>query len=247
VTVYFWILKGLSTALGESSSDYLVHAMDPVIAVVGGFVAFVIALSLQFSVRRYLAWTYWFAVVMVGIFGTMAADVLHVKFHVPYAVSATFYACVLAAVFLTWEKTEHTLSVHSIDTARRELFYWAAVVTTFALGTALGDLTAITFNLGYVRAAVLYAALIAIPAVGYWRFDLNPVLAFWAAYVLTRPLGASIADWLGKPANAGGLGWGAGRVSIMLAIVIVALVSYVAITHADVQDPDRQRVVARAG
>jgi uncharacterized membrane-anchored protein len=235
ITVYFWIIKGLSTALGESTSDYLVHAIDPVVAVLLGFTGFVVALAVQFSMRRYVAWTYWFAVVMVGIFGTMAADVLHVRFGVPYIASAALYAVVLGAVFVTWYRVESTLSVHTIDTARREAFYWAAVVSTFALGTAVGDLTAITFNLGYLGSMVLFAALIAIPAVGYWRFNLNPIVAFWSAYVLTRPLGASFADWLGKPADSGGLGVGSGTVTVVLAILIVGLVAYLAVTGADVQ------------
>ena len=160
ITVYFWLIKALSTALGESTSDYLVHAIDPVIAVVMGFVGFVAALAVQFAMRRYSPWTYWFAVVMVGIFGTMAADVLHVKFHVPYAVSAIFYGMVLTAVFVTWQRCEHTLDVHSIDSFPREAFYWAAVVSTFALGTAVGDLTAITLNLGYLGSMFLFAGLI---------------------------------------------------------------------------------------
>src|SRR5450631_2709080 len=133
ITAYFWVIKGLSTAMGESTSDFLVHVMNPVLAVGLGFVGFVIALALQFSVRRYIAWTYWFAVLMVGVFGTMAADVLHVGFGVPYTVSSTLYAIVLAVVFLSWQRTEKTLSIHSIDTPRREAFYWAAVVATFAM------------------------------------------------------------------------------------------------------------------
>jgi len=119
ITIWFWIIKALSTALGESTSDYLVHAIDPVVAVGIGFVGFVAALALQLSRRRYIAWAYWLAVVMVGIFGTMAADVLHVGFHVPYVASALLYAVVLAAVFVTWQRTEGTLSVHTIDTTRR--------------------------------------------------------------------------------------------------------------------------------
>ena len=153
ITVYFWIIKGLSTAMGEATSDYLVHALHPVPAVLLGFVGFVVALALQFSMRRYLAWTYWFAVVMVGVFGTMAADVLHVGFGVPYIASSALYAVALLAVFVTWQKTEKTLSIHSVDTFRREAFYWATVVATFALGTAVGDLTASTFDLGYFFSA----------------------------------------------------------------------------------------------
>jgi uncharacterized membrane-anchored protein len=234
ITVYFWAIKGLSTAMGESTSDYLVHAMDPVLAVALGFVGFVVALVLQFSMRRYLAWTYWFGVVMVGVFGTMAADVLHVKFKVPYVASSLLYAAVLAAVFLTWQGTEKTLSIHSVDTPRREAFYWATVAATFAMGTALGDLTATTLHLGYFVSMVLFACLIAVPAVGYWWFNLNPVLAFWSAYVVTRPLGASFADGLGKPTVLGGLGWGDGRVAVALTAVIVCLVAYLAVTRRDV-------------
>ena len=240
ITVYFWVIKALSTALGESTSDYLVHRIHPVPAVLLGFTGFVIALVIQFSMRRYVAWSYWFAVVMVGVFGTMAADVLHVGFHVPYIASSILYAIVLAAVFYTWERTEHTLSIHSIDTARREAFYWAAVVATFAMGTALGDLTSITFHLGYFASGVMFAALILIPAIGYRWFGMNSILAFWIAYVLTRPVGASFADWFGKPVKLHGLGYGAGVVAGVLAVIIFILVAYLAITHADEQHPDQR-------
>ncbi len=242
ITAYFWIIKGLSTAMGEATSDYLVHAMNPVLAVLLGFVGFLVALALQFMMRRYLAWTYWFAVVMVGVFGTMAADVLHVKFAVPYSASSTLYGVALAAVFVSWQKTEGTLSIHSVDTARREAFYWATVVATFALGTAVGDLTAATFNFGYFLSAVLFAGIILIPAIGYWRLHWNPIFAFWFAYVLTRPLGASIADWLGKPI-LGGLGWGDGRVSLALTVIIFGFVAYLAITRKDVQHSASQASV----
>jgi uncharacterized membrane-anchored protein len=246
ITVLFWIIKGLSTALGESTSDYLVHAVAPVLAVGLGFVAFVAALGLQFSMRRYVAYVYWVAVVMVGIFGTMAADVLHVGFDVPYVASTLAYALLLAAVFGTWDRYEGTLSIHTIDTARRELFYWAAVVTTFALGTAVGDVTAITLGLGYPGSALLFGVLIAIPAVGYWRFHLNPIMAFWSAYVLTRPFGASVADWLGKSTDSGGLGLGAGYVSLILLLCIAILVAYLAVTGRDIQQVDRQEEMCPA-
>jgi uncharacterized membrane-anchored protein len=234
ITAWFWIIKALSTALGESSSDYLVHAIDPVVAVFLGFLGFAGALTLQLSMRRYVAWAYWFAVVMVGIFGTMAADVLHVGFHVPYVASAVLYALVLTTVFVTWQRTEGTLSIHRIDSTRRELFYWAAVVSTFALGTAVGDLTAVTLGLGYLGSAVLFAAVIGAIAIAY-RLGLDPILSFWAAYVVTRPLGASVADWLGKPTSAGGLGVGDGAVTLALAGAIAVLVGYLAVTGADVQ------------
>src|SRR5260221_11663761 len=234
VTAYFWVIKGLSTALGESTSDYLVHKIHPVPAVGLGFIGFVVALALQFSMRRYMARTYWFAVVMVGVFGTMCADVLHVGFHVPYIASSVLYAVLLAAVFAAWQRTERTLSIHSIDTPRREAFYWAAVVATFAMGTALGDLTAYTFHLGYGRSMVLFALLITIPAIGYRWLGWNPIGSFWFAYVITRPLGASFADWVGKPASVSGLGWGGGRVSLVLMVVITCLVAYLALTRRDV-------------
>lgn len=235
ITVYFWVVKALSTAMGESTSDYSVHRLNPKLAVCLGFVAFVLALVLQYSRHRYIAWTYWLAVVMVGVFGTMAADVLHVGLGVPYFASATLYGVALAAVFVTWQRSEKTLSIHSVTSARREAFYWAAVVATFALGTAAGDLTAYTFHLGYAWSIVLFAGMITVPAIGYWRFHWNPILAFWCAYVLTRPLGASFADWMGKPVSSGGLGWGQGRVSLTLTAIIVCLVAYLSITRKDVQ------------
>jgi uncharacterized membrane-anchored protein len=239
ITVFFWLIKGLSTAMGEATSDFLVHIMAPVLAVGLGFVGFVFALALQFSRRRYLAWNYWFAVVMVGVFGTMAADVLHVGFGVPYWASSTLYAVVLVAVFVAWQKVEGTLSIHSVDTPRREAFYWATVVATFALGTAVGDLTATTFRLGYFGSMLLFAAVITVPAIGYRWLKWNPILAFWFAYVVTRPLGASFADWVGKPHSAGGLGFGDGRVSLSLTVVIACFVAYLAVTHKDVQrQPD---------
>jgi uncharacterized membrane-anchored protein len=240
ITAYFWAIKALSTAMGESTSDYLVHAMDPKVAVVLGFIGFVAALTLQFWMRRYNAWTYWLAVVAVGVFGTMAADVLHVGFGVPYIVSSVIYAIALVAVFAGWYRTEGTLSIHSVDTPRREMFYWAAVVATFAMGTAVGDLTATTFGLGYFASGLVFAAIIAVPAIGYFRFGWNPILSFWLAYVATRPLGASFADWIGKPQSVGGLGWGDGPVAIGLTIAIFCLVAFLAITHRDVQGTRRE-------
>ena len=172
-----------------------VHAIDPVIAVLLGFCAFVAALSLQFWVRRYIAWTYWLAVCAVGVFGTMCADVLHVRFGVAYGVSTVLYAVVLAAVFFAWDRTERTLSFHEIDTVRREIFYWAAVVATFAMGTALGDLTATTFGLGYFGSMIVFAGVIAVPAIGYRRLKWNSIFCFWfrlrgdtAAWRLVRGL-----------------------------------------------------------
>jgi uncharacterized membrane-anchored protein len=235
ITVAFWVIKGLSTAMGESTSDFLVHAMAPELAVLLGFAGFAVALILQFKMARYVAWTYWFAVVMVGTFGTMAADVLHVGLGVPYTASAIFYAIVLILVFVVWQRTEKTLSIHSIDTPRREAFYWAAVVATFAMGTALGDVTAYTLHLGYFASAVIFAGIIAVPMIGYRWLRWNVILSFWFAYVITRPLGASLADGLGKPKASSGLGLGGGSVALVLGAVILGLVSILAVTGADVQ------------
>ncbi|HMC50695.1 MAG TPA: hypothetical protein VKH20_08620 [Solirubrobacterales bacterium] len=239
VTAYFWIVKALTTAMGESTSDFLVHSLVPEIAVVLGAIAFCIALYLQFVKDRYVPWAYWLAVAMVGVFGTMAADVLHVGLGVPYIASTVFYAVVLALVFRTWYRVEGTLSIHSITTPRRELFYWAAVLATFALGTAAGDLTAVTLGLGFFGSILLFAAIIAVPALGYFRLGWNPIFAFWFAYVVTRPLGASVADWLGVSHARGGLALGTGPVSLVLAAAIAAFVYHLSRTGKDTP-PDQE-------
>ncbi len=233
ITVYFWIIKLLTTAMGESTSDYMVHQLNPVIAVALAGIGLVVALALQLAVRRYIAWIYWLAVVMVAIFGTMAADVLHIGLGIPYLVSSAFFAIALAVIFGVWYASEKTLSIHSIYTRRRELFYWATVMATFALGTAAGDMTASTLGLGYFSSGILFAVLIAIPLLGYFLFRLNEIFAFWFAYIVTRPLGASFADWIGKPHSLGGLGLGNGQVSLMLAIMIIGFVGYLTVTHKD--------------
>jgi uncharacterized membrane-anchored protein len=247
VTAFFWIVKALTTAMGESTSDFLVHSLVPEIAVVLGGIAFTIALYLQFSKDRYVPWAYWLAVAMVGVFGTMAADVLHVGLGVPYVASTIFYAIVLAVVFRTWYLSEGTLSIHSITTQRRELFYWAAVLATFALGTAAGDLTAVTLGLGYFGSIFLFAAVIAIPAVGYFRSGMNSILAFWFAYVLTRPIGASVADWLAVSSARGGLALGTGPVSLVLAAAIAAFVYYLTKTGRDTPPDQAEVAVPGAG
>ncbi|MGO8951278.1 MAG: hypothetical protein ACLQUY_27215 [Ktedonobacterales bacterium] len=234
ITIYFWIAKLLTTAMGEATSDYLVFDINRYLAVVLGGLGLVAALLLQLSMRRYIAWIYWFAVVMVAIFGTMAADVVHIVLGVPYLISTAFFACCLAIIFVSWYATEKTLSIHSIYTTRRELFYWATVMATFALGTAAGDMTADTLHLGYFGSIVLYAAVIALPALGYWLLGLNEIIAFWFAYIVTRPLGASIADWLSKP-FLGGLGLGDAPVALVLTVLIVVVVGYLAITRKDVE------------
>ncbi|MCU1586661.1 MAG: hypothetical protein JWN31_154 [Frankiales bacterium] len=240
ITAAFWVIKALTTALGESTSDWSVHATAPAVAVVLGFLGFLITLGIQLRRRAYVPWAYWLAVAGVGVFGTMAADVLHVGLGVPYIASSVLYAVSLGAVFLAWRGVEHTLSIHDVNSTRRQLFYWAAVVATFALGTAVGDLSAITLHLGYFASIWLFAGLMLLPALGYWGLGLSPILTFWAAYILTRPLGASVADWLGKPGSAGGLGLGGGVVAGALALMIAALVTFVSLR------PQRPELVAES-
>ncbi len=232
IGVLFWVLKILTTAMGEVTSDYFVRSFNPFLVVPLAGVVLLGALVIQLQARRYIPWTYWLAVVMVAVFGTMAADVLHIELGVPYLVSTTVFALILAGIFLAWYSSEQTLSIHSIDTQRRELFYWAAVLATFALGTAVGDMTASTLGLGYLVSGILFTVLIAIPAIGYRWFSMNAILAFWTAYILTRPLGASFADWVGKPRDLGGLGVGTGLVSLGLTIVIVVIVGYLSVIDA---------------
>lgn len=236
ITVYFWIIKLLTTAMGEVTSDYLVHQLNPIIAVGIGFIGLAIAMILQLFVRRYIAWIYWLAVVMVAVFGTMAADVLHIGLGIPYLVSTIFFALSLLIVFGLWYKVEKTLSIHSINTHRRELFYWVAVMATFALGTAAGDMTAVTLGFGYLSSGVMFAIFFVIPAIAYKKLGLNSIFAFWMAYILTRPLGASFADWVGKPVSLSGLGVGTGVVSIFLTVLIVIFVGYMAISRKDVKN-----------
>jgi uncharacterized membrane-anchored protein len=236
ITVLFWIIKVLTTGMGEAMSDFLGQKSVPVAGVLG-VVGFAFALRLQLRTREYRAAVYWFAVMMVAVFGTMAADGIHVGAGLSYAVTTPFFAVVVAAIFFLWHRSEGTLSIHSITTRRREGYYWAAVLATFALGTAAGDLTALSLNLGYFGSAVLFAVVIAVPALGWWRFKLNPIVAFWAAYIVTRPLGASFADWFGKPQARTGLGLGDGTVSGLALAAFIALVAYVAVTRRDIQRP----------
>jgi uncharacterized membrane-anchored protein len=233
ITVYFWIIKLLTTAMGEAASDFAVHR-SPVEAVAAGAAGFAVALAIQFSLRRYVAWSYWLVVAMISVFGTMAADMVH-KAGLPHPLSTLIFAVLLAAVFMLWRRTEGTLSVHSIVTPRRELFYWLTVFVTFALGTAAGDWTADSLHLGNLGSGLLFAVLFVIPAIGYWTFRWNAIFAFWFAYIMTRPLGASFADWFGKPQSHGGLGYGTGHVCLFLTFFIVLLVAYLSISRADVE------------
>ncbi|MDE2173496.1 MAG: hypothetical protein KGJ31_02790 [Patescibacteria group bacterium] len=250
ITVFFWIVKILTTALGESTSDFLVYSINPYIAVGIGALAFAAAIALQFWWPRYNAWVYWLAVTMVAVFGTMGADVLHIVIGIPYLYTTVFFFTSLIIIFLLWYAVEKTLSIHSITTPRREMFYWLTVMATFALGTAAGDMTAFTLNLGFLSSGLLFAALIAVVAVLHYaargwlsehheHLTRNAVLAFWLAYIFTRPLGASFADWFGKAPSVSGLGLGDGIVSLVLTVLLVGFVWYLATTRLDV---DRSHV-----
>lgn len=226
ITLAFWVVKILTTGMGETASDYLTHRFDPVVAVGIGGLGLVLALTWQFRVRRHIAAVYWSAAAMVSVFGTMSADAVHVTLGVPYLVSTALCLVVLVALFAVWHRVEGTLSVHSVNTTRREAFYWATVLTTFALGTAAGDLAAHTLGLGYLASGVVFAALFVVPVVAHRVFRLDGVVAFWCAYILTRPLGASFADWAAVSPDRGGLDLGPGPVTVALTGVIVVLVGY---------------------
>ncbi|MBO0835277.1 MAG: hypothetical protein J2P28_07130 [Actinobacteria bacterium] len=246
VTFLFWVLKLLTTAGGEAVSDYLVHRGYVLTGVVEVAV-FVVAVVLQLSTRRYVAAAYWFLALAIAIFGTGAADFMHLIIGIPYGGTSALWAVVLAVVFWLWYRSERTLSIHSIVTRRRELFYWAVVFATFALGTALGDFTARVLHLGYLGSGVLFAVVIMVPAVAWSQLKLNSVLCFWAAYVVTRPVGASFADYFAKPKVLTGLDYGDGPVSSLLLALIVVLVVYTAVARYDIQQPGLATALPDAG
>jgi uncharacterized membrane-anchored protein len=230
----FWVVKILTTAGGEVTSDYLKTYGN----FGGGGVEvtlFVIALVLQFATRRYRAFAYWFLAYAIAIAGTGISDFLHLDVHIPYLGTTILWAVILAAVFWTWQRNEGTLSIHSITTQRREAFYWATVFATFALGTALGDFTAVSLGMGYLASAIFFFAVILLPALAWWRFGLNSVAAFWMAYVVTRPLGASVADYISKPSSTTGLGFGNGPTAVVFAVATFLMVLYLAIARPDIQ------------
>ena len=227
ITAVFWVIKILTTGMGEAASDWLALT-SLVLAAVVGAIGFILAIAWQFRTTRYQVVPYWTAVAMVAVFGTMAADGWHRFFGLSYAVTTPAYALALTVVLTWWYLSEGTLSIHSITTPRRELFYWATVLATFALGTAAGDLTAITLNLGYFDSGVFFGVLILVPLIA-WRLGLNAVAAFWTAYILTRPLGASFADWFAKPTWMSGRGYGDGIVTVLTLAAIVVLVAWVAV------------------
>jgi uncharacterized membrane-anchored protein len=242
ITVMFWIIKILTTGMGEAASDWL-GGINVVLAGTIGLLGFLAAMTWQLRSATYVATTYWIAVMMVAVFGTMVADVLHVGLDLSYAWSTAFYVVAVAALFSYWHRTEGTLSIHSITTTRRELLYWATVLATFALGTAAGDLTASQLHLGFFGSALLFAGAIVLPLTAWWCLGLNPVVAFWSAYVITRPLGSSFADWFGKPPSfAGGLGYGDGLVTGACFLAFVVLVSYAPARHDEATSSSASRV-----
>ncbi len=223
VTALFWIVKLLTTGVGETASDFLVKTFDPVVVVLIAAVVFAASFLLKISVARYAPWRYWLFVFMVAVFGTMIADVTHIVLDIPYAVSTGAFAILLAIVFALWAATERTVSIHFITSQRREIFYWAAVLVTFALGTAFGDLTAVTLGLGYLTSGVMFAVLFAIP-LALTSMNVAETTTFWIAYALTRPLGASFADWIAVGGSRGGLSAGTGVVSLIGLAIIAVLV-----------------------
>ncbi|HEY1919445.1 MAG TPA: hypothetical protein VGH27_28070 [Streptosporangiaceae bacterium] len=236
ITFLFWVIKLLTTAGGEATSDFLGQGN----VVLGGVIEtalLLVALAWQFRTRRYVAAAYWFLAYAIAIFGTGVSDTLHIVVGIPYAGTTLLWAVVLAAIFWRWHRSEGTLSIHSITTRRRESYYWATVFATFALGTALGDYTATALGLGFLASGILFAVIIAIPAVAWSQFRLNAVVAFWFAYVVTRPLGASFADYVSKPHNISGINFGNGPTSAVAAIAVAALVGYLAVTRNDIQQP----------
>src|SRR5437867_2025789 len=231
ITVYFWIIKILCTTVGETFADYLNVDLGfgtYTLYFVGALT--VVALAFQFATRRYIAPAYWVAVVLISVFGTLITDKLTDDFGVALEVTTAIFSVVLALVFFVWYSIERTLSIHTIFTFRREAFYWLAILFTFALGTAAGDLVAEKFNLGYLNSLFLFAGIISVIAIAHFGLDLNAVTAFWAAYVLTRPLGASIGDYMSQDTIDGGLGLGTDQTSFIFLLAILALVVYLVVT-----------------
>lgn len=228
VTAYFWIIKVLATTVGETAADYLNvklgFGLTGTTYVMGALL--LATLAVQLRSRRYVPVTYWIAVVLLSVVGTLITDNLVDNFRISLATTTVAFSIALAATFAAWYLSERTLSITTIYSTRRELFYWAAILFTFALGTAGGDLLAEGLAVGYAYSVLIFAAAIAIIAVAHFRFGLNAVFAFWAAYVLTRPLGASLGDLLSQESGKGGLGWGSFATSLMFLTTIAALILY---------------------
>jgi uncharacterized membrane-anchored protein len=235
ITLYFWVIKVLCTTVGETASDYLATNLNIGLTnttfITGALL--LATLTAQFRARKYLPAVYWLAVVLISVVGTQITDNLVDNLGVTLPTTTIVFSLVLAAVFGAWYASERTLSIHTIYTTRREAFYWLAILFTFALGTAAGDLMAERLNLGYWISALIFAGMIAVVAIAHYRFKLNAVLAFWLAYILTRPLGASLGDYLSQPKADGGLGLGTTVTSAIFLSTILVVVAYLAFTRKD--------------
>ncbi|MDB5040313.1 MAG: rane protein [Candidatus Eremiobacteraeota bacterium] len=235
ITVFFWIIKVFATTVGETAADFLAtklgFGLSNTAYIMSG--VFLIALLVQLNLKKYVPGVYWTVVVLISVVGTLLADLLVNKLGVGLSTSSIIFAVLLAAVFFFWWRSEKTLSVHKIHTTRRELFYWAAILFTFALGTSAGDLVSEAFGLGYGTAAVIFAAAIAVTAFAYFVLKVDGVLAFWIAYILTRPLGASMGDLLAQPVKDGGMGLGTTSTSVVFFAVIAGLVVYLTFGRKD--------------
>lgn len=239
VTIYFWIIKIMATTVGETGADFLSFnlkwGMANTTYLMSGLL--LIALFFQFRTKKYLPWIYWLTVLLISVVGTLITDNLVDNLGVSLVTTTIIFSLAMLATFLVWYTSEKTLSIHSIYTTKRESFYWLAILFTFALGTAAGDLVAEGLNLGYWISALMFAALIGVVTIAYYRFKLNAVLAFWIAYILTRPLGASLGDYLSQSHQEGGLGLGTVWTSAIFIITILSLVIYLTVTRRD--DPDK--------
>jgi uncharacterized membrane-anchored protein len=243
VTIFFWLIKIMCTTVGETAADYvndtLGFGLTNTTYVAGGLLA--VLLIVQFRLRRYVPLVYWSAVVVISVFGTLITDNLTDGHNVPLTTTTPIFAVILAIVFAVWYGVERTLSIHSIVTRRREAFYWLAILFTFALGTAAGDLLAEKLDLGYGLSVVIWGGAIALIAFAHFALRLNAVLAFWLAYILTRPLGASIGDFMSQhDKQYGGLGLGTTGTSYIFLGCILALVVYLTVTRRDQTPPEPQ-------
>ncbi|WP_159478829.1 hypothetical protein OHT20_34425 [Streptomyces caniferus] len=241
VTAYFWVIKILCTTVGETAADLLNEKLGLGLTGVSLLMSvFLVAvLVAQFRTRAYRPGVYWLAVALISIVGTLISDNLTDNLGVPLETSTIAFAVALVVVFVAWYRSERTLSIHHVDTTRRESFYWLAVLFTFALGTAAGDLVAERMDLGYWVSAGLFALAIAAVAVAHFALGLDAVWSFWIAYILTRPLGASVGDYLSQPTSDGGLGLGTVITSVLFLTVVLGLVVFLTVTRRDVSDPER--------
>lgn len=235
VTLYFWIIKILATTVGETGADFLNFNLGFGLTLTSLLAAVLLAgaLVIQFRADRYIPWVYWIAVVFLSVVGTLITDNLTDNLGVSLYLSTAIFSVALALTFIAWFRSEKTLSIHSITTSRREAFYWAAILFTFALGTAAGDLVSEQLGLGYAISGLIFGGLIALITLAFYALRLNAVFAFWSAYVLTRPLGASIGDFLTQAHKDGGLALSTTTVSVAFVAIIIALVTYLTVSQAD--------------